>query len=968
MEGRTPDGWDIVESLLRTRGSVDHVLVSVADSFGIGIATVTADGRVAWSDTAYELHGRPRIDEVHTVEDAAMGVASVDGARLRAAYWLSSETPQLTLDYSVPSKASDYTLTFRNLSAGVAGFYRGEDTAPASQRATPSRPAPEPTSESPAKPTQSSSALSATGRSSTDTAEYAPDTTRLGASGSTTSVQQTTQRRQRHYEIPLPSPRNDDDGTSRPRADESSPITDPSSAPSHGPSRAERVLEASPDLIMVIDIETFMITMMLGDTQARPPILEHVSAGSSAVDARIHPDDQKELARWWAELDTLQDHEVRHFEVRTWVEREWVWRDIRASVFSRDTDGLPSEALVIIRDVHEQMEYLRLLQDSEKLWRIVFHDSPVGLAVIDGDGYFSSVNDAFCDTVNRARDTVLSLNIAELVGEDIMAADGGFPQGGELSLLLPNGTEAWVRIRTRTINYMEEPHTLLTLEDITVAKASEEQMRYAALHNPLSGLPNRDLFGAELHLALNRANRNQTQVAVLFIDLDGLRMVNNSEGHQAGDQLVRVAAERLRTAFRTSDLVAHRGGDEFLVLCDEVDGAESVKDLAERAITVLREPVLVGDELIPISASVGAALSIHGKHTSDEIERMADLAMYQAKDMGGGSVVVHDPQGVPPLLDLAGALDRGELRVHYRPVYTLETNAVAGFDAVLHWRRGDQVVPPEEIADALLDPSAKPVLHWMISQSVQDIRVCLPDHVEQLTLWLPTSRSALNRGTAQAAYNAMSSEGETTSASPTLVFTMSEGEVDRIGKPSQVQRRLNELFSQGPIAFGVTKYTPELLPMSLLRRLPAKSVTIDPMVIAATMTDPTYSQFVAGIVSALNAGGTVTIASGVNSPELLNQVRQLGIAAVHGDLLGTPYPLMTYTETITIPHPAVTPEWTSTGAAPASWQRRYSASDHIDLRDPTSPPEPESNPPRFIGDELAQEFGFNLGDDPNRPS
>ena len=88
MTGRIPDGWDIVESLLRTRGTVDHVLISVADSFGIGIATVRPDGRVAWSDTTYQIHGRPRIDEVHTVDDAAMGVKSVDGARLKAAYWL----------------------------------------------------------------------------------------------------------------------------------------------------------------------------------------------------------------------------------------------------------------------------------------------------------------------------------------------------------------------------------------------------------------------------------------------------------------------------------------------------------------------------------------------------------------------------------------------------------------------------------------------------------------------------------------------------------------------------------------------------------------------------------------------------------------------------------------------------------------------------------------------------------------
>ena len=903
MEGRTPDGWDIVESLLKTRGSVDHVLISVADSFGIGMATVTPDGRVAWSDTAYELHGRPRIDEVHTVDDAAMGVGSVDGARLRAAYWLSSETPELTLDYSVPSQRGNSALALRNLAAGVIGFYRYEDNQVTPSEAGARRPeqqpvAPLPEAEAEAKPE------------------------------------------------PIPAPTK---------------VSAPES------SRSERVLAASPDLIMVIDVETHIISMLVGDTQATPPIVENLRAGSSAFDAIIHPDDQKELARWWSELDHLEDDEVRHLEVRTWIQRAWSWRDVRASVFSRHDDGLISEALVIIRDVHEQMEYLHLLQDSEKAWRLVFHDSPVGLAVIDNDGHFSSVNDAFCSTLQRSRDSVLVLNAADVLNADVLGVDGGFSQGGERPLVLPNGSEAWVRIRTRKITYMNAPHTLLTLEDITVAKAAESQLRYAALHNPLSGLPNRDLFAAELQQALHRAHRNQTQVAVLFVDLDGLRMVNNSSGHQAGDELVRVAADRLRTAFRTSDLVAHRGGDEFLVLCDEVDGTESVQQLAERAIAVLREPVMIGSELIPVSASVGAALSIHGHHTSEEIERMADLAMYQAKDIGGGAVVVHDPDGVPALLDLAGALERGELRVHYRPVYTLATNATAGFDVVLHWRRGDELVPPEEITEALLDPTAKPVLLWMISQSVQDVRVCLPNQVEQLTLWLPTSRSALNRGTAQAAIDAMtSSDGEALPA-PTLVFTMSEGEVDRIGKPSQVQRRLNDLFNRGPIAFGVSNYTPELLPMSLLRRLPAASVTVDPIVIAATMTDPAYAQFVTGIVSALNAGGIVTIAAAVDSPELLSQVRQLGIGAVHGDLLGKPYPLMAYAETVAVPHPKVDPAYGAVGQAPTSWQLSYSASDRIDLREVVPPNSSEPNPPRYIGDELAREFGLNLDDDPPRP-
>ncbi len=913
------DGWDIVESLLRTRGTVDHVLISVADSFGIGIATVTADGRVAWSDTTYLLHGRPRIDEVRTVDDAAMGITSVEGARVRAAYWLGSQAPTLTLEYRSP--ADGRRIGLQTLGNGVIGFHSVNDDVIRDEAGHPDVVRPDVVVPSP-PPAQSEPARPADPIDSPH-----------------------VERRQQRLSEP---------------------------SPTLGASRAERVLASSPDVIMVVEAETRTITMMVGDVNAQVPIVEGLSAGSSLSDATVHPDDQEELDRWWDELDTLTKDEVRHLEVRMWIQRAWAWRDIRVSKFSSDSEGLLSEVLVVVRDVHERMEYLHLLQTSEKAWRVVFYDSPVGLAVIDRDGSFAVVNDSFCAAVGRSREAVLAQDSSMVMQTDVLNVEGGFLYGKERPLQRPNGIEAWVRIRTRNIEYRETPHTLITVEDITVAKAAENQLRHAALHNPLSGLPNRELFSAELQQSLHRARRNQTQVAVLFIDLDGLRMINNSMGHQAGDELVRVAADRLRTAFRTSDLVAHRGGDEFLVLCDEVDGKESVEQLAVRAISVLREPVVIGTDSIPISASVGAALSIMGQHTSEEIERLADIAMYQAKEIGGGSVIIHDPDGTPPLLDLVGALERGELRVHYRPVYTLATNAVVGFDTLLHWRRGDEVVPQEEIGAALLDPSARPVLLWMISQAVQDIRVCVPEYVERLSLWLPTSRSALNQGTTQAAKAALSA-GDEGLASPVLILTMSEGEVDRIGKPTQVQRRLSDLINHGPIGFGISQYTPELLPMSLLRRLPARSVTVDPMVIAATIVDPDYAQFVGGIIAALNAGGIITIASAIDSTELLAQARRLGIAAVHGDLLGKPYPLMAYAEVVGIAHPdistsnadatgAASPSIPANvpGAAPAAWQLNYNPVDRIDLRD--APSRPQS-----IGDALAQELGLNLGDE-NPPS
>lgn len=241
-----------------------------------------------------------------------------------------------------------------------------------------------------------------------------------------------------------------------------------------------------------------------------------------------------------------------------------------------------------------------------------------------------------------------------------------------------------------------------SVSDITKRKRAEEQLHHHALHDALTNLPNRLLFQDRLRFALTRAQRTQEAVAVLFVDLDNFKVVNDSMGHEAGDTLLKQIAARLQAATRAEDTIARMGGDEFTLLLEGLRDVAGATQVAENIVAQLQQPIALGEREVFASASIGIVYSEDATALPEDLLRDADTAMYQAKTSGKAGYVLFDPgmnahasERLEIETGLRFALDREELRVHYQPLINLETGHMSGVEALVRWEHPNLgMIPP----------------------------------------------------------------------------------------------------------------------------------------------------------------------------------------------------------------------------------------------------------------------------------
>ncbi len=235
-----------------------------------------------------------------------------------------------------------------------------------------------------------------------------------------------------------------------------------------------------------------------------------------------------------------------------------------------------------------------------------------------------------------------------------------------------------------------------SFRDVTEHRRLQSELIHQAFHDPLTGLANQALFRDRVDHATTRLQRHGGQLAVLFIDLDDFKTVNDSLGHSAGDDLLRIVSERLTSCLRQGDTAARLGGDEFAVLIDDLDDVEVANVIAARILTTLQEPVVLGSKQISATASIGIAFGSEGSR-ADDMLRNADLAMYTAKGSGKNCVrrfehAMHlaAVERLDLEVHLRGAAERGELVMHYQPIYELRTHRIAGFEALVRWQHPER--------------------------------------------------------------------------------------------------------------------------------------------------------------------------------------------------------------------------------------------------------------------------------------
>jgi diguanylate cyclase (GGDEF)-like protein/PAS domain S-box-containing protein len=424
----------------------------------------------------------------------------------------------------------------------------------------------------------------------------------------------------------------------------------------------------------------------------------------------------------------------------------------------------------------------------------------------------------------------------------------------------------------------------------------EAEVRHRALHDPLTGLPNRALARDRLENALARRRRDGRAVAVLLADLDQFKLVNDSLGHAAGDDLLIALAPRLHDAVRPSDTVARLGGDEFLIICEQLEGAHEAIRVAERVAHAITQPIVLSTGEHFITASIGIAVADSANALPEDLLRDADAAMYRAKERGRGRYELFDEVLRKRVLlrlrtenELRRGLEQGELRVVYQPVVELESGSVTAVEALVRWQHPQRgLLDPVDFIPVAEDSGLIGALgDWVLTAACRDgadwqRRFPRP---EPLLVCVNTSaRQLANAAFPARIADTMSRQGL---APGSLALEITETVLmEEAHAPMTVLASLREYGLRLMLDDFGTGYSS----LAYLKRFPLDVLKIDRSFIAGLGRDDEDSAIVAAIVQMARTLGLTVVAEGVERPEQLERLRELDCDRAQGRLIAEPMP------------------------------------------------------------------------------
>jgi diguanylate cyclase (GGDEF)-like protein/PAS domain S-box-containing protein len=550
----------------------------------------------------------------------------------------------------------------------------------------------------------------------------------------------------------------------------------------------------------------------------------------------------------------------------------------------------------------EAEESYRLLRNSEERFRSLVSNAMDAVSVVDAQGRVTYESPSVTAVLGYAPQELLGTNSLEIVHpEDLsraqqilgeVAATPGGTGAAELRVQAVDGRWLWVDVRVT--NLLDDPNVngiVANFRDVSERKQLEDKLAAQAFHDPLTGLANRLLLVDRVGLALERAVRHHRPLALLFIDLDNFKGINDGLGHELGDQVLRQVGDRFLQILRSVDTASRLGGDEFAILLEETS-LEAAIQVAQRILADFEAPLRLEGHEIYVNTSIGISSTDEGKETASELLRNADLAMYVAKSNGKGTFAVFEPSMYSDTLetmslktDMRKGLQEDEFINFYQPIFSLEGAILEGFEALVRWDHPARglLSPAEfipiaeesglivELGKQLMSKACARAQRWRETFS-PDLKININLSAKQLRDGdlVPTVLSVLEQ-------SGLPTQNLVLELTENLLMHELEGTLSRI-----------DALRAAGIRIAIDDFGTGQSSLALLRRLPVDILKIDRMFVQSMTAGSNDVTFVQAILNLSRSLKLRTVAEGVETQEQVALLRELGCPSVQGYLFGKP--------------------------------------------------------------------------------
>ncbi|HET8819193.1 MAG TPA: EAL domain-containing protein [Xanthomonadaceae bacterium] len=657
--------------------------------------------------------------------------------------------------------------------------------------------------------------------------------------------------------------------------------------------RLKLALWASGEQFWDYDLVGQRLHWMRGDDAAGS--MPYVGTRTSAAgEEDIHPDDLAQVRERMREH--LRGHEGMFLSEHRMRRPDggWTWVRTRGRVVERDEDGRALRVAGTARDI----SISRRAERERRIASEVLRSMTEAVTVFDRGFRFVSVNPAFARMTGYQQ--------AEVIGRPTELLDSGRhdPQfyatwrselqrhgrwSGEMWQRRKDGEEflCWLQ-SSAVLDASGQPvHYVGVLTDITDQKRAEQELRYLANYDTLTGLPNRALLSERLSRAIVRARRQQSRIAVLFLDLDRFKDINDSLGHAAGDRILRAAAVRLQEIVGRDHTVARLGGDEFTVVLEGVESPEDAERMARDLIRAFEAPLEIDADLdVTISPSIGISLYPDNALAPSELLKHADTAMYQAKAAGRRTSMRYAESmdvRIRRRATLAGALrkvlDRNELKLAFQPRMSLPQSRITGVEALLRWDNTElgsippaQFIPLAEESGMILE-----IGEWALRQACTTLQGWRAQGMDQLSIAVNVSSLQLLRGDLPAVVARVLAETGVPASALELELTES---VIMAGAEHTMETL--QAFRRTGVSLAIDDFGTGYSSLAYLKRLPITTLKIDKEFIDDLTRDPDDEAITSTIIAMAHSLGLVVVAEGVENHAQVRFLRDHGCDEIQG--------------------------------------------------------------------------------------